>query len=81
MGTTTNSDIPTEVERDPAIDGNETRQEGNGQIDYDNPTKETHTVRTAAYLTDCSVTVTITWTKSATMWRWRPILCPRPLKR
>lgn len=59
VGTTTNSDIPTEVERDPAIDGNETRQEGNGQIDYDNPTKETHTVRTAAYLTDCSVTVTI----------------------
>lgn len=59
VGTTTNSDIPTEVERDPAIEGDETRQEGHGQIDYNNPTKETHTVRTAAYLTDCSVTVTI----------------------
>ena len=59
VGTTTNSDLPTTVEREPGVEGDETRREGHGQIDYDNPTKETHTVRTAAYLTDCSVTVTI----------------------
>ena len=59
VGTTTNSDLPTTVEREPGVEGDETRREGHGQIDYDNPTKEAHTVRTAAYLTDCSVTVTI----------------------
>ena len=59
VGTTTNSDLPTTVEREPGVEGDETRREGHGQIDYDNPTRETHTVRTAAYLTDCSVTVTI----------------------
>lgn len=59
VGTTTNSDLPTTVEREPNTDGDETRREGGGQIDYDNTRQQTHTVRTAAYLTDCSVTVTI----------------------
>lgn len=59
VGTPSNSDLPTTVEREPDTDGDETRREGGGQIDYDNSTQTTHTMRTAAYLTDCSVTVTV----------------------
>jgi flagellar M-ring protein FliF len=59
VGTTSNADLPTYVEQDPDIDGTETRLQVSGQIDYNNSQDQTHTVRTAGYLTDCTISVSI----------------------
>ncbi|MBR2132619.1 MAG: flagellar M-ring protein FliF [Oscillospiraceae bacterium] len=58
-GTTTNSDLPTYVEEQIEPDGSESNISTSGQVDYDNSRKETHTERTAGYLTDCMVSVSI----------------------
>jgi flagellar M-ring protein FliF len=59
VGTETNSDLTTYVEQEPTVDGNENKVSGSGQIDYDNSRDQTHTVRTAGYITDCTVSVSI----------------------
>lgn len=59
VGTTTNSDLPTYVENQTQPDGGETGIGASGQVDYDNPRTETFTERTAGYLTDCMVSVSI----------------------
>ncbi len=59
VGTTTNTDLPTVVEQEPAIDGQDSRLQGEGQIDYDNPNTVIHTERVTPILTDCTVSVSI----------------------
>lgn len=64
VGTTSNSDLPTYVEEEIEPDGNEAEIGASGQVDYDNPRTETYTERTAGYLTDCMVSVSINSTMS-----------------
>ena len=59
VGTESNSEIPEYVEGQMKPDGTETEIGSSGQIDYVNPTTETYTERTAGYLTDCMVSVSI----------------------
>ncbi len=59
VGTTTNSDIPEYVEDLPNLDGDEKELHLSGQTDYDNSRSEKHIVRTAGYLTDCMIAVSI----------------------
>ena len=59
VGTESNSEIPEYVEGQMQPDGTETQIGSSGQIDYVNPTTETFTERTAGYLTDCMVSVSI----------------------
>lgn len=59
VGTESNSEIPEYVEGEMEPDGSETEIGSSGQIDYENPTTETYTERTAGYLTDCMVSVSI----------------------
>jgi flagellar M-ring protein FliF len=59
VGTESNSDLTTYVEQEPTVDGEEEKVSGSGQIDYDNSRAETYTVRTAGYITDCTISVTI----------------------
>ena len=59
VGSTTNSDIPEYVEDLPELDGSESELQLSGQTDYDNSRSEKHIVRTAGYLTDCSISVSI----------------------
>ena len=59
VGTESNSEIPEYVEGQMQPDGTEKEVGSSGQIDYVNPTTETFTERTAGYLTDCMVSVSI----------------------
>lgn len=59
VGTESNSEIPGYVEGEMQPDGTEKEVGSSGQIDYVNPTTETYTERTAGYLTDCMVSVSI----------------------
>lgn len=59
VGTDSNSELPNYVEEGLNPDGTETEIGASGQIDYDNPRTETYTERTAGYLTDCMVSVSI----------------------
>lgn len=59
VGTSTNSDILTNVERYPTENDVEGQLEGSSQHDYDNPYTDTTTNRTAAYITDCTVAVSL----------------------
>ena len=59
VGTESNSEIPEYVENQVEPDGTEVEIGASGQIDYVNPTTETYTERTAGYLTDCMVSVSI----------------------
>lgn len=59
VGTESNSELPEYVEGQMQPDGSETEVGSSGQIDYVNPTTETYTERTAGYLTDCMVSVSI----------------------
>ena len=59
VGTAVNSDLNTYVEDLTQPDGNERDIHTSGQTDYDNSTTDTHTIRTAGYLTDCHVAVSI----------------------
>ena len=59
VGTTTNSDLPTYVENEIEPNGSEAEIGTSGQVDYDNSRKETYTERTAGYLTDCMVSVSV----------------------
>ena len=67
VGTTSNSDLPTYVENETQPDGTETEVGASGQVDYDNPRTETYTERTAGYLTDCMVSVSINSTGAGAM--------------
>ena len=59
VGTPSNSNLPTDVEQDPTTNDYDGRLEGGYEIIYDNPKTQTHTVRTAGYITDCTVSVSI----------------------
>lgn len=59
VGSTTNADIPEYVEDLPGLDGTEDEVQLSGQTDYDNSRSEKHIIRTAGYLTDCSISVSI----------------------
>jgi len=59
VGTEANSDWPQYVEDIGEPNGSEQQINVSGQIDYNNPTTDTHTVRTAGYISDCTVAVTI----------------------
>ena len=59
VGTESNSELPDYVEGELQPDGSEKEIGASGQIDYVNPTTETYTERTAGYLTDCMVSVSI----------------------
>lgn len=66
-GTSSNSDLPTYVEEEIEPDGGEAEIGASGQVDYDNPRTETFTERTAGYLTDCMVSVSINSTGAGAM--------------
>lgn len=57
VGTEPNSDIPTNVEQDPASDEVDGRWEGSYQKEYENPTRTTRTYYTAGYITDAHVAI------------------------
>lgn len=64
VGTTTNSalldtDFPEYVENIPPLDGTEDEASASGQTDYQTNTSQKHIMRTAGYLTDCTIAVTI----------------------
>lgn len=59
VGTEENSDISIYTDPGLELDGTETDISLSGQIDYNNSTKETYVERTAGYISDCSVAVTI----------------------
>lgn len=57
VGSEPNSDIPTYTEDGVTPDDFEDRVQGSWQTDYNNPTRETRTYRTAGYITDAHVAV------------------------
>lgn len=59
VGTEANSDWPQYVEDIGEPNGNEQQIGVSGQIDYNNGTTDTHTERTAGYISDCTVAVSI----------------------
>lgn len=59
VGTESNSELPIYVDEEGNPTGAEIESSASGQIDYDNPRTETYTERTAGYLTDCTVSVSI----------------------
>jgi flagellar M-ring protein FliF len=67
VGTETNSDLPTYVEQEPTADEDSSRVSGSGEIDYDNSRAQTYTVRTAGYITDCTISVSINATTAGTI--------------
>ena len=67
VGTESNSELPEYVEGQLQPDGTEKEVGSSGQIDYVNPTTETYTERTAGYLTDCMVSVSINSAQSGAL--------------
>lgn len=67
VGTISNADVPEYVEEQVTVDGTETQVSASGQVDYDNPRTETYTERTAGYLTDCMVSVSVNSTVAGTV--------------
>lgn len=59
VGGDSNAELPNYVEDQMEVDGTETEVGTSGQIDYVNPTTETYIERTAGYITDCMVSVSI----------------------
>lgn len=58
-GTEENSDVPVYTQPDLELNGSETDINYSGQIDYQNPSTETYIERTAGYISDCNIAVTI----------------------
>ncbi len=67
VGTTSNADLPEYVEIEVQPEGNETEISTSGQIDYDNDRSQTHVERTAGYITDCTVAVSINSTTAGSV--------------
>lgn len=67
VGTTTNADIPEYVEDLPQLTGDEKELNLSGQTDYDNSRSEKHIIRTAGYLTDCMISVSINSTTAGSV--------------
>jgi len=59
VGTETNADLPTYVKREANADGDEREIGVSGQIDFDNPRKDTYIERTAGSISDVTVSVSI----------------------
>lgn len=67
VGTETNADIPEYVEDLPQLNGNEKEIDLSGQTDYDNSRSQKHIIRTAGYLTDCMISVSINSTTAGSV--------------
>lgn len=67
VGTPNNSEIRQYPGDTIQVNGNEDELRDSGQIDYNNGETVTHTERTAAYITDCTVAVTINSTEAGTI--------------
>lgn len=67
VGTNSNSELSSYVENELETNGSETQVNTSGQIDYDNPRTETYTERTAGYLTDCMISVSVNATQVGTI--------------
>lgn len=67
VGTETNSDLPEYVVREANPNGNEERIHVSGQTDMDNSQTDTYTIRTAAYVSDCTVGISINSTTAGTV--------------
>lgn len=67
VGAETNADLPEYVERGAEPDGNEQRIHVSGQTDMNNSETNTYTIRTAAYVSDCTVGVSINSTTAGTV--------------
>lgn len=65
VGANSNSDLSTYIEDNLNPDGTERQIGTSGQVDYDNPRSEKHIERTAGYLSDCMVAVTVNSTVAA----------------
>ena len=59
VGTTTNADLPTQVEAGEAVDELQRIREGQGSIEYDNSKTQTEMLVHCGTLTDVSVAITI----------------------
>lgn len=59
VGTEENSDIPTNVEQEANAAEDDDRRLSSGQTDYNNPVRTTHTYKTAGYVADCTVSVSV----------------------
>lgn len=59
VGTESNADWPQYVENPEAPVDDQQMTHVSGQIDMNNPTTDTHTVRTAGYIADCTVALAI----------------------
>lgn len=67
VGTETNSDLPEYVIREANPNGNEQQIHVSGQTDMDNSRTDTYTIRTAAYVSDCTVGVVINSTTAGSV--------------
>lgn len=59
VGTETNADWPQYVENPQAPDDNQNLLDTSGQIDFDNPKQQVHTVKPIGFVSDCTVAVSI----------------------
>lgn len=59
VGAESNAEIPTDVEQEPQSGDYNGRIEGNGSIEYNNSETWTYTIRTAGYISDCTVAVVL----------------------
>ncbi len=59
VGTPSNSEFPEYAEKLPELNGNESEIKVNGQIDYEHSKSKKHIIRTAGYLSDCMISVSI----------------------
>lgn len=66
VGTGSNSDILTNVENQPTRGDTDGQLQGSGQKDYNNPYTDTQTERVAAYIKDCTVSVSLDSTTMST---------------
>lgn len=67
VGSEVNSDLPEYVVRESDLTGNEQEIHTSGQTDMDNSRTDTYTIRTAAYVSDCTVGVVINSTTAGTV--------------
>lgn len=59
VGTEVDADVPTNVEQEANDAANNDRVDSSGQVNYNNPTRETHTYRDVGYITDFTVAVSV----------------------
>lgn len=71
VGSSVNSDFPEYVEDMAELDGDETQISAGSEVIYDNSRSESHIIRAAGYLTDCTISVSVNATAARdTSIRW-----------